>query len=156
MVPELPLRQPLFDRATPADAAHEPVEKRIEIVIEDERASVGTAVGVVPLELPHHLQLEGRLPGALLPEHDPGAGVGRVAVLSVPRRMKRRLQARPLEDGAELLLVLAPTVARDAVVLEEFLDLHAAYFAATSLSSSSETRQHASPPWRTVRKNLRK
>jgi hypothetical protein len=78
----------------------------------------------MPLEVPHHLQLEGRLARALLTEHDRRARVGGIPVDLVPGRMKRRLQTGPLEDRVVLGVFLGERVARDAVVLEELVDFH--------------------------------
>ena len=126
VVPELPLGEHAIDGAAGADAAHEPVEERIEVVVEHDEHGRFRMDLVVPLELPHHLQLERRLARPLLAKHDRRAGVGRIAVDFVPRRMERRLEAGPLEDGVVLRVFLGERVARDAVVFEKGLDFHLA------------------------------
>ncbi len=125
VVPQLPFGEhPIGALTPPAELVAKAIEERIEVVVLDHEQPLVGVLAIVFLQVPRDLQPQRRLARPLLAKHHGRAGVGRVPVDLVPRRVINAGDAVFLEYRVGLRIFLGKGISADAVVFEEGLDLH--------------------------------
>jgi len=126
VVPQTPLAQHAIGPAalSPAQLLAKTVQKRIEIVIvNDKQAAIRTAA-IVLLQVLGNLQPHRRLAGAFFAEHNRRGRLVRVAVNLVPRRMKSARNTVLFEDPVRLRILLGKRIPRDPMMFQKLLNSH--------------------------------